>query len=98
VSHYSILYYSHDPTHSAHTASEGGALQHGPNCTRAPSSAEGDKALWLRGLDLPTLAVVGGLRLGLSERRGVLGPSHGRHPQHDRQGPLERPSFYGMPR
>ena len=58
----------------------------------------GTRPYGLHGLDLSTLAVVGGLRLGLSERRGVLGPSHGRHPQHDRRGSLERPSFYVMPR
>jgi hypothetical protein len=36
IGHYDILYYRHDPTHFAHTASEGGPLLHGPNCTRAP--------------------------------------------------------------
>jgi hypothetical protein len=71
VSHYGILYYKHGPTHSAHTASEGGALQHGSNCTWAPPYAKGDKALWSSR----------GLRLGLSERRGAHRPLYGRYVQ-----------------
>jgi hypothetical protein len=88
VSHYDILYYRHNLTHSAHTTSEGEALQHGSNCTRAPPCAEGDKALWSSG----------GLRLGLSERRGAHRPPYGWCLQPVWQGLQERPSFCAVPR
>jgi hypothetical protein len=83
VSHYIILYYRHGPTHSAHVAFEGGALLHGPNCTRSPPCYEGDEALWSSR----------GLRRGLSERRAPNRPPYGRCLRYVRWGLQERPLF-----
>jgi hypothetical protein len=51
----------------------GRALQHGTDCTQAPSCSEGDKTLRSSRLGDPVPEVFEGLRLGSSERRGCSG-------------------------
>jgi hypothetical protein len=76
TSHYDILYYRQDPTHTAHASSGRGALLHGLNCTRASPCSEGEEVLW------PSW----GLHLVSPERRGPNRPPYGRRPWSVRQG------------